>query len=194
MPRLVLVRHAKSSWDDETLHDHDRPLAPRGERALEAMRTHVAALELPTLFVLCSTARRAEMTLDGLRPSLPDDAAIEHDPGVYDDDARSLFDRVRRRGAHHGSMMVVGHNPTLQDLACDLVGDGDQADRDQLARKLPTGAIVSMSFDGDWADLAAATARLERLFMPRQKGSGQKGSGTFWQGPSSSGPAPPEGA
>ena len=64
MRRLVFVRHAKSSWDDESLDDHDRPLAPRGERALEPMRTHVASLDLPTLFVLCSTARRAEATLD----------------------------------------------------------------------------------------------------------------------------------
>ena len=189
MPRLVLVRHAKSAWDDETLDDHDRPLAPRGERALEPMRTHVATLDLPTLFVLCSTARRAELTLDGLRSSLPADAAIEHDPGVYDDDARSLLDRIHRRGAHHGSVMVVGHNPALQDLACDLVVDGDRADRAQLVRKLPTGAIVSMSFDGDWPDLTAETARLDSLFTPRQKGSG-----TFWQGPSSSGLAPPEGA
>lgn len=168
MPRLVLVRHAKSSWDDETLDDHDRPLAPRGERALEAMRTQVAALDLSTLLVLCSTARRAEMTLDGLRPSLPADAAIEHDPGVYDDDARSLLDRLRRRGADHASVMVVGHNPTLQDLACGLVGDGDPTEREQLARKLPTGAIVSMSFDGDWADLAGGSARLDSLFMPRR--------------------------
>ncbi|MCB0969484.1 MAG: histidine phosphatase family protein, partial [Ilumatobacter sp.] len=63
MRRLVLVRHAKSSWDDETLDDHDRPLAPRGERALEKMRTHVADLELSRLLVLCSTAVRAEATL-----------------------------------------------------------------------------------------------------------------------------------
>jgi phosphohistidine phosphatase len=166
--RLVLVRHAKSSWDDESLDDHDRPLAPRGERSLEPMRTHVASLELPTLFVLCSTAKRAETTLDGLRRSLPDDAAIEHDRGVYDDDARSLLERIRRRGAHHDSLMVVGHNPTLHDLACELVADGEPSEREQLERKLPTGAIVSMSFDGDWDDLAPGTAGLDGLFLPRR--------------------------
>ena len=166
--RLVLVRHAKSSWDDETLDDHDRPLAPRGERSLDRMRDHVSALDLPTLFVLCSTATRAEATLDGLRPALPDDAAIEHDRGVYDDDARTLLDRIRRSGEEHASLMVVGHNPTLQDLACRLVGEGDPADREQLADKLPTGAIVSMSFERDWGDLAAGTARLDSLFMPRR--------------------------
>ena len=168
MRRLVLVRHAKSSWDDESLDDHDRPLAPRGERALERMRSHVATLDLPTLYVVCSTAVRAESTLNGLRPALPDDAAIEHDRGVYDDDAGSLLDRIRRSGDHHATLMVVGHNPTLQDLACRLVAEGDPADREQLERKLPTGAIVSMSFDGDWNELAAGAARLESLFMPRR--------------------------
>ena len=168
MRRLVLVRHAKSSWDDESLDDHDRPLAPRGERAVDSMRAHVATLALPTLFVVCSTAARAEATLNGLRPVLPDDAAIEHDRGVYDDDAGSLLDRIRRSGDHHASLMVVGHNPTLQDLACELVAVGDQRDCEQLARKLPTGAIVSMGFDGDWAELATGGATLERLFMPRR--------------------------
>ena len=167
MRRLVLVRHAKSSWDDETLDDHDRPLARRGERALDGMRSHVAGLDLPTLFVLCSTARRAESTLNGLRSALPDDAAIEHDRGVYDDDARSLLDRIRRCGDRHASLMVVGHNPTLQQLACELVAEGDPVDREQLSRKLPTGAIVSMSFDGEWTGLVAGAAGLESLFMPR---------------------------
>lgn len=168
MRRLVLVRHAKSSWDDETLDDHDRRLSPRGERALDLMRRHVSTLDLPTLFVLCSTATRAEATLNGLRPGLPDDAAIEHDRGVYDDDARSLLGRIRRAGDQHGSVMVVGHNPTLQDLACRLVADCDPADREQLEHKLPTGAIVSMSFDGDWDELTAGTAGLDGLFMPRR--------------------------
>ena len=168
MRRLVLVRHAKSSWDDESLDDHDRPLAPRGQRALESMRAHVATLDLQTLLVLCSTATRAEATLNGLRPSLPDDAAIEHDRGVYDDDAGSLLDRVRRSGDHHATLMVVGHNPTLQDLAGTLVATGDQRDREQLARKLPTGAIVSMTFDGDWPSVGSSQASLESLFMPRR--------------------------
>ncbi|MEZ5297713.1 MAG: histidine phosphatase family protein [Ilumatobacteraceae bacterium] len=175
MRRLVLVRHAKSSWDDETLDDHDRPLAPRGERALEKMRTHVADLELSRLLVLCSTAVRAEATLDGIRPSLPDDATIEHDRGVYDDDASTLLDRIRAEGADHDTVMVVGHNPTLHDLACCLVGEGDDDERARLAHKLPTGAVVSLSFDGDWTELTHAAATLDRLFTPRQKGSG-----TFW--------------
>ena len=171
--RLVLVRHAKSSWDDESLDDHDRPLSPRGERALERMRAHVATVDLPALLVLCSTAVRAESTLDGLRPALPGDAAIEHDRGVYDDDARTLLARILDNGDRHASLMVVGHNPTLQDLACSLVGDGDRRDRDQMARKLPTGAIVTASFGGDsvdrgWADLAAGSMRLESLFLPRR--------------------------
>jgi phosphohistidine phosphatase len=167
MRRLVLVRHAKSSWDDPTLADHDRPLAPRGVNALARMRAHVATLELPSLLVLCSTAARAVATFDGIRAALPDDAVIEHDRSIYATDGRALLDRVRAVDDVYESVLVVGHNPTLQDLALTLAGSGDAADREQLETKLPTGAIVTMSFEGGWGALAAGGAALDGLFTPR---------------------------
>jgi phosphohistidine phosphatase len=165
--RIVLVRHAKSAWDDATLADHDRPLAPRGERALEAMRDHVAGLDLPSLLVLCSTATRTAATLSGIRPALPSDAAFESDRSIYYADDDALFDRIARVDAGFESVMVVGHNPTLQDLACTLVGAGDAALREQLATKVPTGSIVTMTFDGPWPVLRAGSAVVETMFMPR---------------------------
>jgi phosphohistidine phosphatase len=165
MRRLVLVRHAKSSWDDPTLADHDRPLAPRGVSALAKMRAHASTLELPSLLVLCSTAVRAVATFDGIREALPDDAAVEHDRSIYATDGRTLLDRLRTVDDVYESVLIVGHNPTLQELALALVDSGDAADRRQLEAKLPTGAIVTMSFAGGWGELGHVN--LDGLFTPR---------------------------
>ena len=165
--RIVLVRHAKSSWEDESLPDHDRPLAPRGEAALPAMRAHVATLDLPALIVLCSTAVRAAATFEGIRPALSTDTRIESDRAFYYADEEELLSRVARLGSEHESVMIVGHNPTLQDLACTLIGGGDAGARGQIAAKVPTGSIMTMSVDRPWAALAPGAAHLDSLFMPR---------------------------
>lgn len=131
------------------------------------MRDHVATLDLPALVVMCSTALRAATTFDGIRSALPADAVIDRDRAIYHADDDELFDRIARADARFESLMIVGHNPTLQDLACTLVGDGDVARREQLAAKLPTGSIVTMSFDGPWSVLRPGVAVLDDLFMPR---------------------------
>lgn len=168
MRRLVLVRHAKSAWDDPSLADHDRPLAPRGEQALPKIRTHVATLDLPRLLVLCSTANRARATLDGIAPVIPADAAVTHERRVYESDAGGLLDLIRAVDDDFESVMVVGHNPALQDLAVTLVVGGDAIGRDQLSTKLPTGAVVCLSFEAAWSELPARGAILDELFMPRR--------------------------
>ena len=164
---LLLVRHAKSSWDDPSLADHDRPLAPRGQDALPLMREHVAGGGHPPDLVLCSSARRAVDTLDGIRPALGDRVLIEVDPALYELDAGGLLARLRALDAVECAM-VVGHNPWMQALAVSLAGGGDGEALRQLALKLPTGAVVTLSFEGDWADLGPGVANIDELFMPRR--------------------------
>lgn len=132
------------------------------------MRAHVSTLELPSLLVLCSTARRALATFDGIRGAIPDDAAHVTERSIYDAGDRGLLAGVRSVPDSFESVMIVGHNPTLQDLALVLVGSGDADGRDQLETKLPTGAIVTMSFDIAWRDIAPASAHLDSLFTPRK--------------------------
>lgn len=165
---LVLVRHAKSSWDDSALADHDRPLAPRGVKALDRMREHIAALELGSVRVWCSSARRALDTFEGVRAALPDDAVVVVDRSIYDANAEALLAHLHDVDDDVERVMVVGHNPTIQDLAIHLAGSGDHDARHQLVTKLPTGAIVTLSFDGQWQDLAKGTANLDTLFTPRR--------------------------
>ena len=162
---LLLVRHAKSSWDDLGLADHDRPLALRGVRALPRLREHLDRSGLRPDLVLCSSARRTVETLDGIRPVLGDRVLIEVDPEIYEMDDDDLLARLRTLGV--GCAMAIGHNPCTQELATGLAGSGDPDTLQQLEAKLPTAAAVTLSFDGSWADLGPGTARVDDLFMPR---------------------------
>jgi phosphohistidine phosphatase len=164
--RLVLVRHAKSAWDDPSLTDHERPLAPRGAKALRRLSEHLGQVAPQVDLVLCSTARRAVETLDGFRGGLPTETTVEVTDALYGAEAGDIVTMLRRLGSDVGCVVVVGHNPALQDLAVRLAAEGDAELRAQLARKLPTGSAVTISFEGDWADLAIG--HLDALFMPRR--------------------------
>lgn len=166
----MLVRHAKSSWDDPTLDDHDRPLAPRGRRALPRLRAHLAAGARHPEIVLCSTARRTIDTLAGIRPALADDVDVELDGALYAAGAPVLLSRIRRLDPALTCAMVIGHNPGLHDLAVSLATDATDANAgllDRLAAKFPTGALATVVFDGDWSDLPEVGGRLADLFTPR---------------------------
>jgi len=164
---LLLLRHAKSSWDDLGLADHDRPLSRRGERALPRILEHLAATATRPELAICSTARRTVQTLDGVRDTLAPDATISIEDGIYLAEAPALLARLRRIDRGVRSALLVGHNPGMEDLANVLVGSGDAAIRQELATKYPTGALAHLTFRGSWTDLAPGAARLDGFFVPR---------------------------
>jgi phosphohistidine phosphatase len=165
--RLVLVRHAKSAWDDPSLADHDRPLAPRGAKALPRLRDHLAHGEDRPELVLCSSSRRTVDTLDGIRAAVAKRARVEVDEQLYLAGADFLLTRLHGIDGDVRCAMFIGHNPGIEDLASLLVGSGDAGLRAQLAVKFPTGAAATLSFDGAWADVRAGAARIDSLFVPR---------------------------
>ena len=164
---LLLLRHVKSAWDDPSLADHDRPVAPRGAKALRQLREYLKRTDYRPDVVLCSSSRRTVDTLDGIRAALPKRATIEVTDELYLADADTVLARLQALDGPIRCAMVVGHNPAIEDLAGRLVGSGDAGLRAQLAAKVPTGALVALSFDGAWADLDAGVARLDALFLPR---------------------------
>ncbi|HEU4356265.1 MAG TPA: histidine phosphatase family protein [Actinomycetota bacterium] len=164
MTRLHLLRHAKSSWDEPGLADRDRPLAPRGTQAARRMAEHLRTAGVRPDVVLCSPAVRARQTLDLVLPALAEPAVLVEDP-LYAADADALLDRLRSLPDGTDAAMVIGHNPTLQDLALDLASDGPDLDR--LREKLPTGALSTLAFEGLWRDLGPGSAVLETLVAPR---------------------------
>jgi phosphohistidine phosphatase len=164
MKRLYLLRHAKSSWDDPGLADHDRPLAPRGRRAAARLALHLRAEGIRPELVLCSSAVRARQTLERISDALGD-AEILVEPDLYASDADGLLERLQRVAGTTGSAMVIAHNPGLQDLALELVSSGQDLER--LRERFPTGALATVRFDGAWRDLAPGAGALVGLVTPK---------------------------
>src|SRR5690348_13288349 len=121
---LFVLRHAKSSWDDAALADHERPLAPRGRRAAERIAEHLSRTHVEPELVLCSTATRARQTLDLVRPALGSPKVSLEDE-LYGASAGGLGARLRRVPDDVESVLLVGHNPGLQDLVLELASAGE---------------------------------------------------------------------
>jgi phosphohistidine phosphatase len=165
---LLLLRHAKSSWDDSSVRDHDRPLAPRGDRAARLVAEHLRSEGLRPALVLCSSARRTRDTLELLGPAIDPDADVRIEPDLYGADAGEILDLIRTVDEAVPSVLVIGHNPGLEDLASDLAGDGEEAALDELRTKFPTAALARFDLGrSTWADLGAGAAYLTSLVLPR---------------------------
>jgi phosphohistidine phosphatase len=171
MPTLFVLRHAKSSWNNASMADHDRPLAPRGQRAAEALAAHVGALTAsspdgPPAIVLCSTARRAQETIEPLRPRLPAGTTVLIEDDLYGASAPAIVARLRQVPEATPSVLVVGHNPGLEDLVRGLGTDGAPDLIARVRAKFPTGAFATLSFAGPWEHLGSEAARLEGFVVP----------------------------
>jgi phosphohistidine phosphatase len=163
---LYLLRHAKSSWDDETLTDHERPLAPRGERAAKLIAEHLkVTLAAGPELVLCSTAVRTRQTLELVAPGLGD-PRVEFDEAIYGATAGGLVGMLRSVPDEVESVLVIGHNPGLQGLALELASTG--ARLPQLATKFPTCAVATLAVAGPWSALDEGDAELTAYVTPKQ--------------------------
>ena len=165
---LYVLRHAKSSWGEADVADHDRPLAPRGEEALARLRRYVAGHSLSPALVLCSSARRTVLTCNGILPALPADTTVEIEQDLYGASGPRLLARLRRLDDDVSGVMVIGHNPGMHSLASMLTGAGDLDLRGRLATAFPTGALATLAVRGSWADLAPGAATLEAFVVPRE--------------------------
>jgi phosphohistidine phosphatase len=165
--RLVVLRHAKSAWPDGVA-DHQRPLAPRGRRdAPAAGRALVEAGCLPDL-ALCSTAVRARETWELASAQWGTPPPVRHDPRLYAAGVPDLLAAVHEVSAEVGTLLLVGHNPGLEELVLDLAGDGLDDTLDRVRVKFPTSAIAVLAWHGaSWRALAPGTALLTAVMVPR---------------------------
>jgi phosphohistidine phosphatase len=166
MKRLFLLRHAKSSWDEPGLSDHDRPLAPRGVRATAVMAGHLRSEAIAPELVLCSSAQRTRETLEGIRDALGPDFVEEIERDLYAASAEHLLERVRAVDDAIESVMLIGHNPGIEGLALGLAGGGDKLEA--MERKFPTGALATLVFDGRWRRLKPGAAELIDFVTPKE--------------------------
>jgi phosphohistidine phosphatase len=165
MKRLYLLRHAKSSWDDPDLDDRDRPLAPRGRRASKAIAGHVRSEGIAPELVLCSSATRARETLERIEDDLGG-SQVSIEDSLYGASAATLLGRLRNVQDEIGSVMLIGHQPAIQQLALELAGRG--TDLERLRRKFPTAALATLEFAGTWSRLGHGDAALIAYVKPRE--------------------------
>ncbi len=160
--RLFVLRHAKSSWDDPGQDDHERPLAPRGRRAVQVLRQHIQAHEIAPALVLCSTARRTRETLEGIQPG--GERRVE--PELYGAGPGALIERLRQVPEDFGSVMLIGHNPAIQVLVLRLALPGGALE--EVKRKFPTGGLATLELECAWSELGPGQARLTDFVRPKQ--------------------------
>ncbi len=166
MHQLLLLRHAKSSWDDANQPDRDRPLNQRGRQAAARVRSAMRDLGLAPDLVLVSSARRTRETLEALEP-WTDTPLVEEMDALYLATAGQLMDAIRDVAETVRSVLVIGHNPGMHDLALTLLSDATGPVARDLAVGFPTAALAEFSIGSAWSRLTPGSGRLIRFLTPR---------------------------
>jgi phosphohistidine phosphatase len=166
MRRVYLLRHAKSSWTDRSLADRDRPLAGRGKRAAKAVAAHIEAQGIRPDLVLCSPARRSRETLARVEAAFGGPVEARFDEALYAASEAELLAHLRALPPEVRSVMIIGHNPGLQDLAVALASEG--AERARMEQKYPTAAIATIDVSADdWSAIERGSGELVAYVRPR---------------------------
>lgn len=172
MLTLSILRHAKSSWGDATLADFDRPLNERGRDAAPRMGALMRREGLRPDHILCSPAVRTRQTLDLIRGEPDALPAGDFDDRLYHATPTTMLRVMREVADTCRHVLLVGHNPGLQQLSVWLIATGSASKRRELAEKLPTGALVVVTFEADrWRDIQPGTGHLRLFARPRDEPS-----------------------
>jgi phosphohistidine phosphatase len=169
MRRLMLLRHAKSDWSNATA-DRSRPLNDRGRAIAPQMGAYLAHHALVPDRVVVSPARRARETWELAAKSFGGAAALEPalDERIYEASAEDLFSVVRAQPDSCHLLLLVGHNPGLQELALQLIATGEADARRRLAEKYPTAGLTVIDFAvDDWRVVHPRSGRLDRFVVPK---------------------------
>ena len=167
MKSLYLLRHAKSSWSNPSVDDFDRSLNTRGRRACGLVEAYMTRQGIVPDLVLCSAARRARETVEGIAGALDASAPVVFDEALYMATAERLLARVHSVGDDVGAMMMVGHNPSLEDFAGVLVGGSDRAAGCRMKKKYPTAALAIFTLEAArWRDVGRHGSPLDAFIRP----------------------------
>ena len=161
MKIVLLMRHAKSSWKDPGLADHDRPLNKRGKRDAPRMGDLLNAEDLIPDAIYCSTARRAKSTVDGLLKNCNFVGEVNYTESLYHGGPDDFFEIISNLPDEIQTVMLVGHNPDMEyflDLTCDV------------QEHIPTASIAVIEFPLDnWAEIThEEEGKLVHLWKPRE--------------------------
>lgn len=161
MKTLYILRHAKAAPEGRE-GDAERPLTKRGRKAAAAMGAYLAGLEPPPALVLCSTSLRTRETLEALLPELNTEPPLFFEDILYLATASRLLDRLQRLPEQAASILLIGHNPGLHQLAASLATDAGE-----LAEGFPTAALAVLCASGRWSALRPHQAKLVDFKTPK---------------------------
>jgi phosphohistidine phosphatase len=168
MRTLMLMRHAKSSWDQPELADLDRPLAPRGQEAASLMARFIKKSKSKPDLVLCSPAARVRETWQLMAPVLGRSVDCKTLRTIYLGAPSRLLEAVRRASDEVETLMLIGHNPGLGRLAAGLCGVGPKNPLERMRSKFPTAALAVIDFDVErWDQVAPGAGRLRAFVRPK---------------------------
>jgi phosphohistidine phosphatase len=164
MRTLYLLRHAKSSWQGPGLRDFDRPLDGRGREAAPLVGRFIRKRRLRVDLMLSSPAARARQTAALVKVSAGLTAALLFDERIYEADAARLLEVVTQAAESADSLILVGHNPGMEELLTLLTGEG---------RAMPTAALACVALEVEkWGKARARAGRLEWLVRPEELAEG----------------------
>lgn len=164
MKRLILTRHAKSSWDDPLTPDHDRPLNERGKAAAADLGQWLASRGYVPDEVLCSDALRTRKTWSGIAPALPGTPVLELKPALYHAGPDVMLAVLRH--AAGDCVMMIGHNPGIAEFAAKLVA---HAPKNAEFARYPTGATLVADFTIEsWDQLGWGMGVADDFIVPRE--------------------------
>ncbi len=168
MKTVMLLRHAKSSWDQPHLPDPLRPLAPRGRKAAPRVGAYMARSGLVPNRVFCSPARRAVETWELVSEYMEDAIQVEIREDLYHASPGDILAVLRDVPDTDSTVLFVGHNPTFEDLASSLASTGPAESLAELSRKYPTGTLAVFDFSVEtWSDVREGTGYLRDFIRPR---------------------------
>lgn len=169
MLTLFLFRHAKSDWSESHLTDRERPLSARGRQAAPSMGAYMARHAIAPDLVVSSTSVRTRQTCALAFAAFAAPPPIRFEQALYLASAATIIDLVQRTPPDVRGVMIVGHNPGLQDVALALVGSGDTVARAAISAKFPTAALATITFDRErWPDVRPGGGRLVGFMTPRR--------------------------
>jgi phosphohistidine phosphatase len=172
MRRLLLLRHAKAERSPVGGRDHDRVLAARGRADAKTLGAYLARHALIPDHAVVSTAARTRETWTLLAAAMGKTPPATFDERIYDAEPETILQIVTETGADMHTLMVVGHNPGLQELAAMLVASGNIEARERLGRGFPTSALVVINFAVEsWTGVHPRGGRLEHFVTPEWLGT-----------------------
>ena len=164
---LLILRHGKSDWGGDAVTDFHRPLARRGRKAVKSMALWLRRQGLLPEHILSSTAERArQTTLRLCRHADIPESRVEWQDAIYAADLEELLEVLVNAPQQHGRIMIVGHNPGLEELVAYLAGEPIEAPAGSPA--LPTAGLVRLSMPWEWQRLESGCAQVLSVNRPRE--------------------------